>query len=265
MRKIGINLNAYSGLEDNNSLKTIKNIGFDSFFTGTLDLKSQFKIAEAAALNNISYEFVHGPFGHINDIWLDCAAGDEMQNEISDCIDACGKTNVPIVVLHLSSGVTPPTITDIGRKRFEKLVNTASKNNVKIAFENQRLLGNLCWALEYFNTETVGFCWDCGHENCFTPGLQFMPLFGDRLICTHIHDNTCTFNEDAHMLPFDGRIDFQKVARQIQRSGFDGVLMLEAIADASGHYTDMPPQKYLQQAADAAKRLVKMVEADSND
>ena len=83
MRKIGINLNAYSGLEDNTSLKTIKNIGFDSFFTGTLDLKSQFKIAETAALNNISYEFVHGPFGHINDIWLDCAAGDEMQNEIS--------------------------------------------------------------------------------------------------------------------------------------------------------------------------------------
>ena len=260
MRKIGINLNAYSGLEDNTSLKTIKDIGFDSFFTGTLDLKSQFKIAETAALNNISYEFVHGPFGHINDIWLDCAAGDEMQNEISDCIDACGKTNVPIVVLHLSSGVTPPTITDIGRKRFEKLVNTASKNNVKIAFENQRLLGNLCWALEYFNTETVGFCWDCGHEKCFAGGLEYMPLWGKRLICTHIHDNYCNLNEDLHMLPYDGKIDFEICAKHIKQSGYNGTLMLEVSAGKSGYYKDLSEKEFFEKAVSAVRRLCNDIE-----
>ena len=261
MRKIGINLNAYSGLEDNTSLKTIKNIGFDSFFTGTLDLKSQFKIAETAALNNISYEFVHGPFGHINDIWLDCAAGDEMQNEISDCIDACGKTNVPIVVLHLSSGVTPPTITDIGRKRFEKLVNTASKNNVKIAFENQRRLDNLAWAMErYTDDNIVGFCWDCGHENCFTKGREYMPLFGKRMICNHIHDNVGVFNQDDHMIPFDGNIDYSKVAKYIKQSGYEGTLTLEIFSFKSDIYKTLSADEYYERAASAARRICNMID-----
>ena len=91
-----------------------------------------------------------------------------------------------------------------------------------------------------------------------------MPLFGDRLICTHIHDNEGVFNEDKHMLPFDGTLDFERVARQIRESGYKGTLMLEVLAGASDHYEGVSyqgvsPREYLRRAADAAKRLANMV------
>lgn len=264
--EIGINLHAIGGMTDEVFIKTMAELGF----TATFDMARPREIMERrsalCAAGGIHFNTLHAPFDHINDIWLEGEGGQRMLAELKDCVDQCVVVGAPIAVVHLSSKQKPPTITDIGRGRFEALVHYAQQKGVKIAFENQRKLFNLAWAMETFTpADGVGFCWDCGHENCFTPGLEFMPLFGDRLICTHIHDNTCTFNEDAHMLPFDGRIDFQNVARQIRRSGFDDVLMLEVIANASGYYKDMPPQKYLQQAADAAKRLVDMVEADSND
>ena len=47
-----------------------------------------------------------------------------------------------------------------------------------------------------------------------------MPLFGNRLICTHIHDNDCMYDHDMHMIPFDGAVDYDRVTRQIRESGF---------------------------------------------
>ena len=99
---------------------------------------------------------------------------------------------------------------------------------VQIAFENQRKLANIAWTFEEIeDAPNVGFCWDTGHENCFTPGRQYMPLFGKKLICTHIHDNNGVFDHDEHLLPFDGKLDFVRAARQIRESGFTGALVLE--------------------------------------
>ena len=129
-----------------------------------------------------------------------------------------------------------------------------------IAFENQRKLANIAWAFEAFTTETVKFCWDCGHEFCFTPGRHYMPLFGDRLICTHIHDNTAVFNDDSHFLPFDGACDFVYVADTLRNSDYTGSLMLE-VGNPS-RYGELSPQEFLKKAWDAAVRLRTMVDGE---
>lgn len=145
--------------------------------------------------------------------------------------------------------------------RFTKLIDYAQRNSVKVAFENQRKLSNLAWVFENFSEEDgVGFCWDCGHENCFTPGKEYMPLFGDRLICTHIHDNYGIYNQDSHLLPFDGAINFRKVADAIHAAKFAGTLMLEVLPENSDRYDGMSLDAYLEKAAGAAKKLRDMVE-----
>ena len=121
------------------------------------------------------------------------------------------------------------------------------------------MLANLAWAMEAFPDQ--GFCWDCGHEACFTQGREYMPLFGHRLICTHIHDNSGEFNADYHQLPFDGVFDYGRFARQIQASGYTGSLMLEVMANPK-FYPDMTPEVYLRRAADVAQRLRKMVDGE---
>ena len=61
---------------------------------------------------------------------------------------------------------------------------------VKIAFENTGRLDYLDAVLNAFKEyDNVGFCYDSGHQLCYTPDTDVMELYGNRLICTHLNDN----------------------------------------------------------------------------
>ena len=260
MRKTGINLLGKSGWDDEAYIRTAAEAGFMAMFSGVLEEGRQMRCAELIAQMGMEYETLHAPFDGINAIWLDNADGDAMLKRLTDCVDRCAQVSAPIAVVHLSSGDNPPPITDVGRDRFAKLVEHAANKGVKIAFENQRKLANLAWAMETFGPENcVGFCWDCGHESCFTPGREYMPLFGNRLICTHIHDNMGIYNGDDHLLPFDGKINFNRVANQIRTSGYNGSLMLE-VGCGDKRYASLSAQEYLGRAANAVQRLANMID-----
>lgn len=263
MRKIGINYQRALQLTSEEFIQSIADLGFKSVFSGVLDIAQHDALANQLAKHGVDYENLHAPFGHINDIWLDGDNGEAMLQELIACVDRCHYAAIPYTVVHLSSGDNAPPITDIGRARFTRLVEHAISKDVSIAFENQRKLANLAWALETFGAEDhVGFCWDCGHEGCFTPGREYMPLFGKRLIGTHIHDNHGVYNQDCHLVPFDGSLDYERIARQIRESGYAGTLMLEMIPQKTPAYMQMAPIDYLAHTANAAKRLRAMVDGE---
>lgn len=262
MRKCGINFKAYHNMRDEDYIKCMKEVGFNATFTGMIEREQHWQVNEWFAKYDISHDFIHAPFGHINDMWLDREEGEQMCADLIASIDRCALLNIPICVLHLSSGENPPSITDVGRHRYTELVEYAAKKNVKIAFENLRKLANLAWAMEAFaDCEHVGFCWDTGHELCFTPGVEFMPLFGKRLLCTHVHDNRGIRFGDDHMLPFDGTLNWNRFAEHIRNSGYNGTLMLEVTSDQKSNlYETMTGEEYLLRAATAARKLRNIVD-----
>ncbi|MBQ9080563.1 MAG: TIM barrel protein [Clostridia bacterium] len=263
MRKIGVNFTAKWGLEFPEFLQKIKELGFDAFFTGVPAITNIPAMAKAAEENGLEWETLHAPFGHINDIWRVGEGGDIMLRELLNSVDCCVLAGARILVVHLSSGNNAPPITDIGRARFTELVDYAATKNVTIAFENQRKLANLAWTMEEFGSrDNVGFCWDCGHESCFTPGRQYMPIFGKYLVCTHLHDNHGEYNKDEHLIPFDGSTDMELLARQIKESGYEGSLMLEILPRNSHYYDDMTYPEYLTKAYAAVTRLRDMVDGE---
>ena len=263
--EIGINLKAVCDIPDDVFIPMIADLGFTATHDMARPREEMERLSALCAASGIRFDSLHAPFHHINDIWLEGEDGDRMLDELKHCVDMCLVADSRVAVVHLSSGENPPGITDAGRGRFADLVEYSMKKGVHIAFENQRKQFNLAWAMETFGPDTgVGFCWDCGHESCFTPGQEFMPLYGDRLLCTHIHDNFGIYNDDRHMLPFDGVIDFHRVARQLRGSGFTGPLTLEVMAEKNSHYEGvnyqgMEPEEYLSRAAAAAKRLAAML------
>ncbi|MBQ6946421.1 MAG: sugar phosphate isomerase/epimerase, partial [Clostridia bacterium] len=110
-----------------------------------------------------------------------------------------------------------------------------------------------------------GFCWDCGHNLCYTPMEDMMAKYGDRLICTHIHDNRGVtrpgdihYRDDLHLLPFDGNLDWEWFADKIKESKFDGPLTLELSLAAGKGYTDMPLQEFFNDAYRRAQKLLSM-------
>lgn len=260
MNKIGINYNSHLIKSADKAFGLFSEIGFDAVFTDFSDLQSTEAFAKTAQKNKLLYESMHAPFDGINSIWLSDVDGEIMLKRLCACVEACGKFGIPVAVVHLSSGIKPPSISDIGHERFDELVETAVKNNVTLAFENQRKLANIAFIFEtYSDVENVKFCWDIGHEACFSKGTEFMPLFGNRLAYTHIHDNLSEPDRDLHLIPFDGNIDFTKCADYLKKYDFGGTLTLEILPQNSDKYTGLSAENYYRKAYNAAKKLRNMI------
>ena len=238
-------------------------LGFDCTFlmsSTPAEMAETEKLVHGAGL---SFDQLHAPFKGINDMWSAGEAGDAIYKRLTDAVDCCVALDAPIATVHLSSGPTPPMINDIGRARYTKLVEYAAAKGVKIAFENQRKLYNIAWAFEEFlHADNVGFCWDTGHQSCCTPNIEFMKLFGDRLICTHIQDNDAVLNEDSHKIPFDGKIDFTRVAKHLNDYGYKSCLSLEVGVGHTPLYQDMSAEAFLNRAYEAACRLRTLVDGN---
>ncbi len=261
--KLGVSYSPYA-FKDNaeEGFRLFSSIGFDTTFTMFNPEKGASEISEFASVAErcgIVIDSLHAPFYRINDMWSDDATiGDSCLRELCDCIEACASFGIPVAVVHLSSGENAPCINDIGHSRFDRLVECAVKNGVTVAFENQRKIANLAFVLElYKDVPKVGFCWDVGHEACFAHGIEFMPLFGDRLVYTHIHDNFAVHNQDSHLIPFEGVLDFEKAARHIKHSGYYGSLTLELSGEASD---GMTPLEFYTKAYKAISKIRDMIE-----
>ena len=160
--------------------------------------------------------------------------------------------------MHLSSKENCPHVTDAGLANFDRLHTHAKEQGVILAVENQRKLGNIATILEIYGKDSnVGFCWDVGHEACFANGREYMPLFADRCVMTHIHDNNCRYNIDEHLIPFDGQINFRRTADLIHDADYSGTLMLELDLphEGSDKYADLSLAQFVSKAYAAINRL----------
>ena len=259
-QKIGIIFDTCREITDRERVAFMKKHGFEATFLMANDPK----IDERCALlreNGIVCENTHAPFDGINAIWYADAAGDAMEARLMDSLDTCARNGIPTVIVHLSSGDLPPRVCDAGLARFDRLLARAEVLGVTVAFENQRKLGNLALAMEYY--PKAGFCFDTGHEACFTPGRQYMPLFGSRTVALHLHDNCGAYNADDHILPYDGKVDLERCARQLAESPFTGAIMSESFKTA--FYDALTPAQYYERAEMAVRRFAARVEFYRNN
>lgn len=255
--KIGINLFDTKCVPLREQLNNLTENGFESVFFGS-DAPDAAEIARELKRCNLHCDSLHAPFGHINAMWLEGENGERMLRELTDGVETCARIEAPVLVVHLSSGEQAPCVNDLGFSRFDRLMEFAAKNGVTVAYENQRKLGNLACALERY--PDAGFCWDVGHEACFMRGIQTMPLFGKRIVALHTHDNHAVFNGDEHLLPGDGAIDFERVARQLADSPFAGTLMLEVSRFSVAPYRALTHEEFYRRAAERARTIAERVE-----
>ncbi|MBQ8081273.1 MAG: sugar phosphate isomerase/epimerase [Clostridia bacterium] len=258
MRKIGINLFARSDISIADYIRMVKDLGFDSVFCLLRPQEVMYEVTNLMQKAGLTYDTLYAPCKNVNALWYEGDDGDNEYSSLTHCIDMCTELGAPIAVVHMSYGAQHIPPSDIGRARFINLVDYAAKKGVRIAFENISKLANLAWAFEEFaGADNVGFCYDCGHEACFTPGREYLPFFGNRLICTHIHDNDGV--KDLHLLPFDGNIDFCRVTNQIRQTGFQGTLMLEVSGNRDA-YQHVTTEAYLMKASKIAMKLRDMID-----
>lgn len=253
--KIGINMNAFGEIDFEKQVALMLENGFETTFV-TAEHTELDAMMRAIRQAGIVCESAHAPMDKINDMWYAGEAGEQMLARLCRCEDLCAEYDIPVLVVHLSSGVPAPRISEAGYERFKHLVDHADARGVKIAFENQRVLANIAFAFEQF--PTAGFCWDVGHEDVFAGGRRYMPLFGDRLCQLHVHDHF--FGWDVHIIPYDGKVDYERVSASIAAVDYDRSLMLELNVAASDVYAGWTAEQYYKHAAQGARKVADRVE-----
>lgn len=238
-------------------LRLISAAGFDGVMLGFSDeyRHTQYELADRAGLK---IENVHSPFDRMNALWEKRDDSDYIYKRTAECIRICAANDVRKVIVHPTDGMIPPRIT-FGFINFNKLISLAENYNVKLLFENIQLPQFLDpLFVEFGESGSVGFCYDVGHENCFTRGDDRLFAHGDKLEALHIHDNDGS--SDGHMIPFDGCIDFEGFLKKVRKLRYGGALSLELYMTKSPLYKNTTPEDFVRRARQAAERLNEMYE-----
>lgn len=273
MLKIGISTNNESGNNDIEILNNIANTGFKNVMLSFKAKNIEESIQTIHDLGmNISYYHIDNK--HANDLWATGEAVEKYINNVISQIEICGKYKIPIAVMHACNG--SPTDFALnpsaqGLRNFERILKVAKKHRVKIAIENVDWysIKHVYYLLDNIKDKSVGFCYDVGHHHLYNPKTDLLKKYGDRLFAVHLHDNLMDwykgydYTRDLHLLPFDGKINFDKVCKKLKEIGYKGVIMLEIHKKACGKpqmYENTNNQEYLKEAFKRAERLRTMVE-----
>lgn len=163
---------------------------------------------------------------------------------IKQAIIAGGKLGATWNALHPRSSVSTGFRTrqshEDNYRAFSTYLEAAVKYDTGIAIENLPIFHDIVPVMPFyscgyediavladsFNDKSVGICWDTGHANLMhfdqADAIRFL---GDRIKCTHIHNNFK--NDDEHLSPDQGNIPWDKVIPALVSTGYDGALTLE--------------------------------------
>jgi len=267
--KLCIDVSSGFGLSVEDAVPVIKSVGFDGCFTGWSEQADVCKWAEDIDKAGLIYQSIHSPFNKVNTLWEEGDAGEAYTDMLIKCVNDCNRASVPVMVVHPIIGMDRHNPTDLGIKRFSRLVEAAEKTNVKLAFENvegaeylEKIMKNLG------GSSAVGFCWDTGHEMCYNYSNDMPALYGDKLVATHFNDNlgmtdknNMTWLDDAHLMPFDGVADWKGIMQRIKRHGYEGPLTFELTRNSkpgkNTHdiYAHLSYEEFLALAYDKARKV----------
>ena len=224
---IGINANNGYPIPLEFRYPLFKESGFDSMILGwdNSEMATRVDRVWLAKAFDLKIEHAHGSFRNINTLWLDDNEGNRTCNRLLHEMDDCAEFGIQTLVLHLTSGDTPPACSAIGMQRIEHLVRFAENAGVKLAFENVRVPEHTQTVLNHFVSPCVGLCFDSGHANCWTPQTDWLSLYKDRIFAVHLHDNDGS--ADSHLLPFTGTVNWEKVISDLAASSYTGSITVE--------------------------------------
>jgi sugar phosphate isomerase/epimerase len=96
----------------------------------------------------------------------------------------------------------------------------------------------------------TGICLDFGHAFLMGDVADTIETVAEHLITTHVHDNSG--KKDDHLVPFEGRINWDIALMTMQKVGYDGTYMME-LADTGS------PAAVLEQARVARAKFEKLM------
>ena len=203
-------------------LNAIRNARFDAvcldfeaeMLSGEGSWQQQISLAEKYALE---VETVHLTGDGMTDVWSEGEKGEFVTQRLIGELKELKAVGVSSGVCHVTWGHDKPHAPDrIGLNRFLRIAEAAEKYNVCLAVENSVYSDYPAYIFDNIDSKNIGFCYDSGHENAFTPDFDYLSKYGDRMIAMHLHDNNG--REDAHAIPFSGTINWSEKVEKLKKT-----------------------------------------------
>ena len=145
---------------------------------------------------------------------------------------------------------------DGARRSIDELQRLAAPLGVRLALEvipnELSRAGSLVHFIEQvLDEDTAGICLDFGHAHMDGDLVDAIETVSEHLITTHVHDNNG--KKDDHLVPFEGRINWDIALMTMQKVGYDGTYLME-LAN-----TDGSTKAVLEQARTARARFEKLM------
>lgn len=274
MVKFGFSLQGSYSLPMAQVLDILADAGFCAVSPGWERSGSHKQIIALARERELTLQSLHGPLRGMPAMWSpDGETAAPILQDILQSATDCAEAGIPILVIHPWNGVDyvfPEKPLYFGN--FDTLVDRVGKLGICVAFENLEGQEYLAALMErYASLPHVGFCWDSGHESCYTPGMDFLHMYGDRLVMTHLNDNLGVTDpggrlqgtDDLHLLPLHGKLDWDAAFTRLKNANKQEILNFELKIRPKGDrcmldlYSQMPLEEYIhlayRQACLAAK------------
>lgn len=165
--------------------------------------------------------------------------------ELKSNLDMAALMGIPLAVIHpialYSSEVKYGDWVRANIAFLSPLAEYARAKGIKLCLENMpsdkeaennHLYGSCALNISALAEKIgIGICFDVGHANVsgYKQSEQ-MEILKGKIDVLHIHDNGGKGQKDAHMLPFDGSVDWEDVAFGMRCSDFSGILDVEVSA-----------------------------------
>lgn len=199
---------------------------------------------QAAMDAGLRIRTVHFPQNDAHLLWTEGESGEGYADFLVNTIHEMGARGVEHLVIHTTRKLITPPPSPVGLKRVRRALDAAEKENVALAFENTRFLEYNAYLYDNLPSPMMGFCFDSGHANCYTPGQDPLARFGDKMVTMHLHDNFGAERGDMHLPIGEGSIDFEKLFSRL-KSYHPRCYNLESYRPKEGRYAGMDVYTYL--------------------
>lgn len=191
----------------------------------------KYDICEYAKDCGLKYSALHAPSTRSSDIWINDEKRQSVVDMYINVVENCNRLHCPSMVMHLTKKFELYEPNEYGLDSISQILKVAEQQGVNVAIENTRFLMYNDYIFKNLKSDKLKACYDSGHNNCYTPDVDVIPKYADKIVVTHLHDNYGK-NEidqlsDQHNLIGSGTVDWIEVSKKLKKLNLD-VINLES-------------------------------------
>lgn len=186
----------------------------------------------------------------LSHFWNNDNIGKKLEKTLIKDIKVVKKYGFSCLVVHLKGKPSK-----IGLDRLNRLLNFCDKLDVNLAVENtSNCYDCIKYVFDNISNKHLRFCFDSGHGNVFETDIDYLSLYGDKLICLHLHDNDGS--SDQHTLNKYGSINWDSLAKKLAKLNYNGNLDYEVMLTPKRNETALSVARQVYKQAVELEKLI---------